>query len=387
MTGVTTGDPERIPFHVPSIDTADERAVLEVLRSGWLTSAAKARELERRCAELSGVGHGVATNSCTAALHLALVSLGVGSGDEVVLSPITFASAANVVVHCGARPVFCDVQPDTLNVDPGALAATLTERTRAVIAVHFAGHPADMDEIRAVCDPPGVPVIEDAAHAIGARYRGRPVGSLGRAAAYSFYATKNMTTGEGGMLVTDDAALAERAALLSLHGMSRDAWKRYGEEGNRHWDILAPGFKYNLPDVLAGLGLTQLDKLASFNAERRRLVGLYDELLAGVPYLEPPRRRDYVDSACHLYVVRVDPGAPLSRDRFMAALQERGIGVGVHFRAVHLHPYYRDELGFGPGICPAAEAAGESVVSLPLFPGLRDRDVERVVAACRDALV
>lgn len=402
MTGVSSGDPPRLPFHLPSIDAADEAAVLEVLRSGWLTSAGKAAELERRCAELSGVAHGVATNSCTAALHLALMALGVGSGasgdaaadsdadagaaDEVVLSPITFASAANVVLHCGARPVFCDVQPDTLNIDPEALAAAVTPRTRAVIAVHFAGHPADMDRIHEVCDPLDLPVIEDAAHAIGARYRGRPVGSLGRAAAYSFYATKNVTSGEGGMLVTDDAALAERAKLLSLHGMTRDAWKRYSDAGYRHWDIVAPGFKYNLSDMPAALALSQLDKLAAFNAERRRLVELYDRLLADVSNLEPLSRRADVESAYHLYVVRVRAGAPLDRDGLMAALTAAGIGVGVHFRPVHLHPYYREALGFRPGMCPVAEAAGEQLLSLPLFPGLRDADVERVAEACRTAL-
>ncbi len=404
MAGVSSGDSPRIPFHLPSVDAADEAAVLEVLRSGWLTSAGRAAELERRCAELSGVAHGVATNSCTAALHLALVALGVGPGadagaggcagggadadaaDEVVLSPITFASAANVVLHCGATPVFCDVQPDTLNMDPDALAAALTERTRAVIAVHFAGHPAEMDRIRAVCDPLDVPVIEDAAHAIGARHKGRPVGSLGRVAAYSFYATKNITSGEGGMLVTDDAALAERAKLLSLHGMTRDAWKRYSDAGYRHWDIVAPGFKYNLSDMQAALALSQLDKLAAFNAERRRLVELYDRLLADVSNLEPLLRRADVESAYHLYVVRVRAGAPLDRDGLMAALTAAGIGVGVHFRPVHLHPYYREALGFRPGMCPVAEATGERVLSLPLFPGMRDADVERVAEACRTAL-
>lgn len=375
-----------VPFHRPSIDAADEAAVVEVLRSGWLTSASRAKELERRCAGLSGVAHGVATSSCTAALHLFLVSLGVGEGDEVVLSPITFASAANVILHCGARPVFCDVRPDTLNMDPQALAGALTERTRAVIVVHFAGHPAEMDEVRALTDARGVPVIEDAAHAIGARYRGRPVGGLGRAAAYSFYATKNVTGGEGGMLVTDDGDLAERAALLSLHGMSRDAWRRHEDGPYRHWDIVAPGYKYNLPDVLAALVLSQLDRLEAFTAERRRLVALYDDLLADLPGLEPLRRLDDVDSACHLYAVRVAPGARLSRDEFISGLQERGIGVGVHFRPVHLHPYYREALGFAPGLCPVAESAGERLVSLPLYPGLSDGQVRRVADACREVL-
>ena len=378
--------PEHIPFHRPSLDERDERAVLEVLRSGWLTTGAKAKELERRVAAACGVAHAVATNSCTAALHLALVGLDVGPGDEVITTPITFASTANVIVHVGATPVFCDVAPDTLCMDPASLEAAITPRTRAIIAVHFAGHPCDMDEIGAVAARHGVPLIEDAAHALGATYRGRPVGSLGHAAAFSFYATKNITTGEGGMLTTDDAALAERAAILSLHGISRDAWMRYTDAGYKHWDIVAAGFKYNMPDLLAALGLSQLERLEELRRERARLTQLYDGLLAGLDALVPLRRRPYVDAAYHLYVVRLAAGAPLTRDEFTTALQARGIGVGVHFRAVHLHPFYREKYGFRPGVCPVSEAAGDAVVSLPLFVGLTVRQVERVAAACREIL-
>jgi dTDP-4-amino-4,6-dideoxygalactose transaminase len=373
-------------FHRPSIGEAEERAVLEVLRSGWLTTGPKAKEFERRFAAYRGAAHGVAMNSCTAALHVALLAMGVGPGDEVVTSPMTFASTANVIVHTGATPVFCDVQADTLNMDPGALAGTVTERTKAVIPVHFAGHPCDMDEISRVARSCGAAVLEDAAHAVESEYKGAPVGILGDAAAFSFYATKNITTAEGGMLVTNDAELAERAQILALHGISRDAWKRYSDEGYSHWDIVAAGFKYNMPDLAAALGLAQLDRVDEFWEARRRLTERYDAGLAGVPGLRLMERRDYVKTAYHLYVVRVTPDAPVSRDGFIAAIQERGIGIGVHFRAVHLHPFYRETYGFEPGAFPVAEEAGDTVVSLPLFPSMTDAEVDRVVSAVREVV-
>ena len=377
---------EFIMFHRPSLGAAEEGAVLDVLRSGWLTTGPRTAALETRFAEFRGTRQAIATNSCTAALHLALLALGVGRGDEVITTPITFASTANVVVHCGATPVFCDVQPDTLNMDPQALAAAVTPRTKAIIAVHFAGHPCDMDEIAAIAARHGVPVIEDAAHAVEAEYRGRPVGSLGAAAAFSFYATKNVTCGEGGMLTTSDDALADAARPLALHGISRDAWQRYGEDGYRHWDIVAPGFKYNMSDIQAALLNVQLDRVDEFWRRRRALVERYDEALAQEPGLRLLRRREYVKPAHHLYVVRVTSAAGLSRDQFMNAVQSKGVGVGVHFRAVHLHPYYRQTYGFREGMFPVAEAAGETVVSLPLYPSLDEADLDRVVRTCKTVL-
>ena len=375
-----------IRFHRPSLGEAEEQAVLEVLRSGWLTTGPRTKALEERFATYRDCARGVATNSCTAALHLALVALEVGPGDEVLTSPITFASTANVIVHTGATPVFCDVQPDTLNMDPASMAAAMTPRTKAVIAVHFAGHPCDMDEIEACAKGRGIAVIEDAAHAAEAEFRGRPTGSLGVAAAFSFYATKNITSGEGGMFTTSDAALADHVAVLALHGISRDAWKRYGDEGYRHWDIVAPGFKYNMFDLQAALVDAQMDRIDEFWRRRRELTELYDEALAEVRGLEPLRRRDYVKAAHHLYVLRVKREAGITRDEFIESLQRQGIGVGVHFRPVHLHPYYREAFGFGPRMLPVAEAAGDEVVSLPLYPSLRDDQLERVVRACGVAL-
>jgi dTDP-4-amino-4,6-dideoxygalactose transaminase len=379
-------DDDYLMFHRPSMGPEEEQAVAQVLRSGWITTGPRTKEFERVFAAYRGAAHAVAVNSCTAALHLSLVALGVGPGDEVITSPITFASTANVVVHTGATPVFCDVQEDTLNMDPEALRRALTPRTRAVFAVHFAGHPCDMDEITAIAGERGVPVIEDAAHAVEAEYRGRPTGSLARAAAFSFYATKNITTGEGGMLVTDDGKLAERVALLALHGISRDAWKRYGAEGYHHWDTVAAGYKYNMFDIQAAIGLEQLKKVGRFWESRKRLVERYDAALAGLPGLRPLVRRPYVTASYHLYPIRVTPAAGLSRDDFIAALNRRNIGVGVHFRPVHLHPFYRETFGFAPGLCPVAEQAGEQLVSLPLFPDMTDAEVDRVVRACREIL-
>jgi dTDP-4-amino-4,6-dideoxygalactose transaminase len=380
-------DQDFLMYHRPSIGAAEKSLVLEVLESGWLTTGPKAKELERRFADFRGTSCAVAMNSCTAALHVGLITLGVGPGDEVVTSPMTFASTANVIIHAGATPVFCDVQPDTLNMDPDSLREAVTERTKAVIPVHFGGHPVDMDEIEAVCRPRGIRILEDAAHAVEGEYRGRRTGSLGDAAAFSFYATKNITTAEGGMLTTNDSVLAERARVLSLHGLSGDAWKRYSDEtGEQVYEILEPGFKYNMPDLAAALGLAQLDRVDEFWAARERLTQRYDAAFSRVPEILPTGRRDYVKSALHLYVVRLTREAGLSRDALMRALRERGVGSTVHFRPVHLHPYYRERFGFRRGMFPVAEEAGDTVVSLPLFPAMSEADADRVVQAVVDSL-
>jgi dTDP-4-amino-4,6-dideoxygalactose transaminase len=373
-------------FHRPLLGAEEEEAIVDVLRSGWLTTGPRTKALEKRFARYRGCSRAVGVNSCTAALHLALLGLGVGPGDEVVTSPITFASTANVIVHCGATPVFCDVQDDTLNLDPALLEDAITPRTRAVVAVHFAGHPCDMDEIGAIAARHGVPVVEDAAHAIEAEYRDRPTGSLGAAAGFSFYATKNITCGEGGMLTTSDEDLAGQAGILALHGISRDAWKRYGDEGYQHWDIVAPGFKYNMFDLQAALVDAQLDKIDAFWERRRELVEAYDRAFADWETVRPLERRDYVKASYHLYVLRLTDAARITRDEFMARVQARGIGLGVHFRVVHLHPYYRETFGFEPGMFPVSEAAGDNVVSLPLHPGLSDDELQRVVGVCRQVL-
>ncbi len=378
---------EFLPFHRPSFGPEEEAEVVDALRSGWVTMGPKTKRLEAAFRERLATPHAVAVSSCTAAIHLALIGLGIGSGDEVVTTPLGFATTANVLVHVGARPVFADVEPDTLNLDPAAAATCITARTRAIMPVHLHGHPCDMDRLRALADRHGLLLIEDAAHAIEATYKGRPMGRDASAAAFSFYATKNITTGEGGMLITSRRDLAEKAEILRLHGMSRDAWNRYGSEGYRHWDILLPGYKYNLSDVLAAIGLAQLPKLEKFWTDRQRLFAAYDAALADLPEVIRPVVRPGVRSAYHLYNIRVRVEELCwTRDQIMAAIQAENIGLGVHFRALHLHPYYREVMGFRRGLCPAAEAASDRLFSLPLYPALAEADLADVVAAVRKVL-
>ena len=373
---------EFLPFHRPSFGPEEEAEVVDTLRSGWVTMGPKTHRLEAAFREMLEVPYAVAVSSCTAAIHLALIGLGIGPGDEVVTTPLSFATTANVLVHVGATPVFADVESDTLNLDPVSAAARIGPRTKAIMPVHLHGHPCDMDALRDLANRHGLPMIEDAAHAIGAAYRGRKIGADATAAAFSFYATKNITAGEGGMLATQRKDLAERAEILRLHGLSRGAWKRYGSQGFQHWDILLPGYKYNLSDVHAAIGLAQLSKLEKFMVERQCLWQQYDALLAGLPEVIRPAVRPDVLSSYHLYSLRVKvERLRWTRDQILAAIQAENIGLGVHFRALHLHPYYRERFGFQRGLCPAAEAASDRLFSLPLYPGLGEADVRDVVGA------
>ncbi|MBX9772262.1 MAG: DegT/DnrJ/EryC1/StrS aminotransferase family protein [Candidatus Obscuribacterales bacterium] len=373
---------EFLAFHKPNIGPAEEAEVIDALRSGWLTTGPKTKKFEREFADFVGAKHGVAVNSCTAALHVALLAAGVGTGDEVITSPITFASTANVIVHSGATPVFVDVEPETLNLDPAKLEAAITPRTKVIIPVHFAGHPCDMDEIKAIADKHKLTIIEDAAHSPDAHYKGKRIGSISPATCFSFYATKNITTGEGGMLTTDDQAFAEKCAILALHGISKDAWKRYSSSGYQHWDILDPGFKYNMFDLQAALGLVQLKRVDEFWTERKRQFEFYGKAFADLPEITLPIVRDYVKSSYHLYVIQVKTEElGIDRDTFMNALQAENIGIGIHFRAVHLHPYYKNTFGFAEGMFPNAEYASDRVISLPLYPGLPQADMELVAKA------
>ena len=376
-----------LPFHQPLIDSDDEREVVDTLRSGWLTTGPRTKSFEKEFAEYTGARHCVAVNSCTAALHLALEAIGVGPGDEVITSPITFASTANVIVHCGARPVFVDVASDTLNIDPGAIQAAITPRTKALIPVDFAGHPADLDEICALASRHGLPVIEDAAHAIGAEYKGRRVGGIADVTCFSFYATKNITSGEGGALTTNRPEWADRASVMALHGISRDAWKRYGPDGYRHWDIVAPGYKYNMFDVQAALLRSQFAKLETFHARRTALKGRLDAGLAGIDAIATPSEQPWVRHAYHLYpvIVRTEM-LTADRDTIMNAIQAENVGIGIHFRAVHLHPYYADTFGFARGMYPNAEYYSDRTISLPLYPKMTDRDADDVIAAVRKVI-
>ena len=376
-----------LPFHQPLIDADDERAVLETLRSGWLTTGPRTKGFEKDLAAYTGAAHCVAVNSCTAALHLALEAVGVSAGDEVITSPITFASTANVVVHCGARPVFVDVEPDTFNIDAAAIEPAVTPRTKALMPVDFAGQPCDLDAVMAIGEHHGLPVIEDAAHAIGAEYKGRRVGGVADMTCFSFYATKNITSGEGGALTTNRAAWAERIAVMALHGISRDAWKRYGTEGYRHWDIVAPGYKYNMFDLQAALVRSQFDKLDAFYRRRVALKARLDAGLRDVPEIALPAERAWAGHAYHLYpiILRTEM-LTADRDTVMNAIQGENVGIGVHFRAVHLHPFYADTFGFRRGMFPVAEYYSDRTISLPLYPKMTDLDADDVVAAVRKVI-
>jgi dTDP-4-amino-4,6-dideoxygalactose transaminase len=373
---------EFLPFHRPSLGPEEEAEVLDTLRSGWLTTGPKTQRFERDFASYLGARHALGVTSCTAAMHLALVAMGVGPGDEVITSPITFPATANVIVHVGATPVFVDVEPATLNLDVNQVEARITDRTRAIIPVHMAGQPCRMDALMALARRHGLAIVEDCAHAIESTLCGRHVGTWGDAGAFSFYATKNITTAEGGMVVTENTELAERIQILRLHGISRDAWKRYGHEGFRHYETLAAGFKCNMYDLQAALGLAQLPKIETFWARRRHIVQAYDEAFAALSSIQRLETRGPVRHSHHLYIIILRTEAlSRSRDEILDAIQRENIGVGVHFRAVHLQPFYRERFGFKPGQLPAAEYAAERIISLPLYPELSDRDVEDTIAA------
>ena len=376
-----------LPFHQPLVDAADEQAVLDALRSGWLTTGPRTKAFEKDLAAYTGAAHCVAVNSCTAALHLALEAIGVGPGDEVITSPITFASTANVVVHRGARPVFVDVEPDTFNIDAAAIERAITPRTKALIPVDFAGQPCDLDAIMAIGARHGIPVIEDAAHAIGAGYKGRRIGGVADMTCFSFYATKNITSGEGGALTTNRQDWADRIAVMALHGISRDAWKRYGTEGYRHWDIIAPGYKYNMFDLQAALVRSQFEKMESFHRRRVAIKQRLDAVLGHLPEITLPVERPWAAHAYHLYPILVRTEVlSADRDTIMNAIQAENIGIGIHFRAVHLHPFYVETFGFRRGMFPIAEAYSDRTISLPLYPKMTDQDADDVVGAVKKVL-
>ena len=381
-----------LPFARPSITEREREAVLEVLDSGWLTTGPKVREFETRFAEFVGATHAVAVNSATSALHLALEAIGVGPGDEVIVPTWTFAASAEVVVHCGATPVLVDVEPTTLNASPAAVLNAITARTRAVIGVHFAGLPFDAVGLNADLQERGVVLIEDAAHAFPSRLSGsRFAGTVGPIGAFSFYATKTITTGEGGMLVTDDAAIAARARVMSLHGISRDAWKRYSESGSWYYEIEEAGFKYNMTDLAAALGLVQLTRADELLAARRELAAQYATAIteSGLhDLIELPTPEADASHAWHLFVIRLRlDRIVVDRAAVMDGLRARGIGASVHFIPLHLHPYYRRVWGTVLEDFPVATREYERVVSLPLWPGMTAEDVRRVVAALEDILL
>jgi len=371
-------------FASPLLGEEEIQGVLECLRSGWLTTGAKVKEFEGKFAEYMSCKHAIAVNSCTAALHLALEASGVGPGDEVITSPMTFTATAAVVEHLRAKPVFVDCVADTLNMDPTAIERAITPRTKAIIPVHFAGQSCDMDPILEIARKHRLAVIEDAAHAIPTRYKGRMIGTLGDITCFSFYATKNLTTGEGGMITTDNDRYADRMRLMSLHGMSRDAWKRYSQGGAWSYDVLAPGYKYNLTDMAAAIGLPQLHHCEAYHRRRLEIARMYQEAFSRLPQISTPVARDEEAHGWHLYVIQINPDRlTIDRDAFIRSLGEKNIGVSVHFIPLHIHPYYRDTYGYKPQDFPRAFAAFQRLISLPLYAKMTDRDVNDVIDAVR----
>jgi len=369
-----------LEFSPPVIGDDEVNAVVETLRSSWITTGPKTKEFEKKFAEKFGAA-ALAVNSCTAALHTALVGLGIGPGDEVITTPMTFCSTVNVIEQVGARPVLVDVEPDTLNIDPDKVEDAVTAKTKAIMPVHYTGHPVDLDAVYDIAKRHNLFVVEDAAHAVSAQYKGRYIGSGGTIAAFSFYATKNMTTAEGGML-TGTPDFVEKCRIISLHGMSRDAWNRYSKEGSWYYEVLLPGFKYNMTDIQASLGLVQLEKLESFQLRRAEIVAKYNQEFKNYDALEIPVAKAEVEHAWHLYVLKLNLQAlRINRNQFIEELKVRNIGTSVHFIPIHLHPYYRDKYGYKPEDFPVAFNNYQRILSLPLHAGLSDNDVQDVIAA------
>ncbi len=385
-----------LPFSPPFIGEEEIAEVVATLRTPWITTGPKTAEFEKRFADYVEAPAALAVTSCTDAMHIALAALGVGRGDAVFTTTMTFCATVNVIEHLAATPILVDVEADTLNIDPVALEAAIarvvdegTLVPKAIMPVHYVGHPADMDAITDIADRHGLAIVEDAAHAVAASYRGRPIGAPGdgrvpRSTAFSFYATKNLCTSEGGML-TGDADFIEEARLWSLHGMSRDAWKRYGKGGSWNYEVIRPGFKANMTDITASLGLHQLDRLEGFQERRHKVAASYNAAFAGIDEIETPTVRDDVVPAWHLYVIRLDLDMlSVDRARFVDDLAAANIGASVHFIPVHSHPWYRETYGFADADFPVAWREFQRILSLPLNPRLTEEDIDDVVSAVAD---
>jgi perosamine synthetase len=374
-----------LPFHRASIDEAEIQAVLEVLKSGWLTSGPRVKEFEVAFANYVGAAHALALNSCTSALHLALAVDGIREGDEVIIPTMTFAATGETVLYQKARPVLVDCSPDSFHIDVREIERAITPRTRAIVPVHYAGYPCDMDAILQLAERHGLLVIEDAAHAFPSSYKGRMIGTIGHMTCFSFYATKTITTGEGGMITTANPELANRLRILALHGISRDAWNRYTAEGSWRYDILEIGYKYNLTDVQAALGLSQLAKAEELRMRRAAIAAQYSQALSSMDAFSAPPEPNDASHAWHLYVLRVNPAAlTIGRDRVIQELKARSIGTSVHFIPLHMHSLYQKQLGYRNGQFPRAEQHFENAISLPLFPSMTDHDVTRVISVLEE---
>ena len=369
-----------IPYGHQWIDEMDIQAVVDVLRSDWLTTGPKVAEFEHALADYVGTKYAVAVSSGTAALHCAMYALGIGPGDEVIVPPMTFVATANAVVFQGGTPVFADVDPDTLLIDPAKVKERITARTKAIIGVDYAGHPCDWDRLRQIADSYKLRLVADGCHALGAEYKGRKVGTLADMTIFSFHPVKHITTGEGGMIATDDPELANRMRRFRNHGIDADHATRT-KQGTWRYKMTDLGYNYRITDFQCALGISQLKRLPRFLERRREIAHRYDEAFASLPGIDPLVVRPDVAHAYHLYVIRIDPAIlGIDRAALFTKLREKGIGVNVHYIPVHLQPFYRKKFHTGPGMCPVAEAAYEQIISLPMFPGMTDDQVEVVIS-------
>jgi dTDP-4-amino-4,6-dideoxygalactose transaminase len=374
-----------IPFHKPYITDDEINEVVDSLKSGWITMGPKTVKFEEEFGRHVGAKRSIAVNSCTAALHLAMRAIGLNPGDEVIIPTMTFTATGEVVCYFNAKPVIVDVDQDTCNIDVTAIGSALTSKTKAIIPVHFAGQPCDMDEIMQLARTHGLHVIEDAAHSLPAGYKDRKIGSIGDLTCFSFYATKTLATGEGGMVCTGDDEWAERIKILRLHGISKDAWKRYSGEGSWFYEVLEAGYKYNMTDIQAALGLAQLKKVEWMCQERQKIAEGYTAAFKDSKFILPPAVKSDRISAWHLYVIRLNLEAfSIDRAQFIEELKIRGIGTSVHFIPLHKHPFYKDAFGYNSRDFPVAERLYERIISLPIYPGMTDREVDFVIESVSD---
>jgi perosamine synthetase len=387
-----------LPFALPMIEEEEISEVIDTLRSGWITTGPKANLFEKEFAKYIGCKHAIAVNSCTAALHLALEAIGIREGDEIITSPMTFAATSEVIRYFKARPVFVDIDSTTMNLDVGVLENAVKrrcesgngKRLKAIIPVHYAGYPCDMDAIMALASRYDLRIIEDAAHAFPTSYKRKMIGTLGDVTCFSFYATKNITTGEGGMITTENEEYADRMRIMSLHGISKDAWKRYTAEGSWYYEVIAPGYKYNLTDIAAGLGVAQLRKADAFLKRRKQIADRYHEAFQELNELDLPlavEGKEGTTHSWHLYVIRLNlQRLQIDRNKFIEELKRKGIGTSVHFIPLHIHPYYRETYGYKPEDFPVAYETYKRIISLPIYAKMSDGDARRVVEAVKDVI-
>lgn len=374
-----------LPFFKPEIDENEINAVTEVLKSGWLTTGPNVLKFEEIIKQFTGVKHAIAVNSCTAGLHIMLDALDIKQGDEVITTPFTFTATANVIVHLGGKPVFVDIEEDTYNIDPEEIRKAITSKTKAIMIVHYAGHSCDMDKIMSIASEYKIPVVEDCAHAIDCYYKGKHVGNFGAGGVLSFYANKNLTTGEGGMILTNDDEIAEKARILRLHGISKDAWKRYSQSGKWYYEVEKCGYKYNFPDILAVIGIEQFKKFKRFQSRRKEIVQRYNEGLKELNVFKLPSNKEYNTHAYHIYPIVLKENN-IDRGKFIEDLTAENIGLSVHFIPLHLQPYFQKTFGYKLGDFPVSEKIYSGLITLPLFPLMTNDDVDYVISSIKKVL-